>query len=83
MTNQDILWRGKGLYLSSLHEVAVSRQKAFPKGSLRRGQTKSLGVLSTPFGAVELPVYKNEEADLHIEHNRYFGKPLTPPRAMS
>ena len=76
MTTQEIRWRGEGLYLSSLHEVAVSKQKAFPKGSLRRGQTKSLGVVSTPPGVVELSVYKDEEADLHIEHNRYFGKLL-------
>lgn len=77
MTTMDFLWRGEELYLSSLHEVAASKQKAYPKGSLRRGQTQSLGVVSTPFGAIELSVYKDEEADLHIEHNRYFGKLLS------
>ena len=75
-SQHDILWRREGLYLSCLREVAVSKQIAFPKGSLRRGQTKSLGLVATPFGTVELSVYKDEQADLSIEHNKYIGELL-------
>lgn len=72
-SNDDSRWLGHSLFENCLREVYASKQKTFPKGSLRRGQTKSLGVVKTPFGRIQLSVHKDETADMHIEHNIYSG----------
>ena len=69
-------WRGHALYSSCLREVLASKQIVFPKGALRRGQSRSIGAVNTPFGSIELSVHKDPDADLDIEHNWYIGRLL-------
>lgn len=66
-------WSHDRIYNTCLRNVLAAKQIAFPKGALRRGQTKPIGVVSTPFGNIDLSVHKSAEADLYIERNRYTG----------
>lgn len=67
-------WRGDSLYITCLREAYASKQRTFPKGSIRRGETKSLGMVQTPFGCVELSVHKEGFAGAGIDQLGYFGQ---------
>lgn len=70
----DALWHGSNLYATSLRAVCDAKRIAFPKGSIRRGQSRDIGTVRTPFGIIELSVHKDGFADQSIEHNQYFGR---------
>ena len=69
-------WHHELNYGTCLRKIFAAKKIAFPKGALRRGQTKPLGVVSTSFGNIELSVSKSAEADMNIERIRYTGRLL-------
>lgn len=69
-------WRGEALYQTCFRAVDLATQASPQKRSLRCGQTKSLGVVSSPFGTIELSVIREYCDELEINHIRYIGKLL-------
>ncbi len=66
-------WHGPKLLATCASEVVAAKARDFPSGSVRRDQNRKIGVVPTPFGAMELSVWKDPFTSDAIECCVYTG----------
>lgn len=70
-------WHGDRLHETCFREVHAVMRTVPQTGTLRRGQTKTLGTVGTPFGNVELSVSRSPDTmGLDIQLDHYHGRML-------